>query len=91
MDLPHKDILRLVVLMLGVSKLLTIAKDIGNFSLTIVSEMFFQLINHSIVLQLQGRFKNTYSLINLKYQPLKVVRSSLLASKPSSTYTLIVL
>jgi hypothetical protein len=36
--------------MLGVDKLLAMAKNTGGFHLIIVGEMFFQLISHSIVL-----------------------------------------
>jgi hypothetical protein len=46
----HGDILKSMALMLGSSKLLIMAKDIGGFCFIIVGEVFFQLINHSIVL-----------------------------------------
>jgi len=44
------DILRLVALMLGVNKLLAMAKDTEGLCPIIVDEVFFQLISHSIVL-----------------------------------------
>jgi len=52
----HGDIFRLVALVLGVSKLLAMAKDTGGFCPITVGEVFFRLINYSIVLQLQGPF-----------------------------------
>jgi hypothetical protein len=45
-----------MALMLGASRLLAIAKDTSGFHHIIVSEMFIQFINHSVVLQLQGSF-----------------------------------
>jgi hypothetical protein len=46
----HGDIPRLVVLVLGVSRLLAMAKDIGGFRPIAMGEVFFQFINYSIVL-----------------------------------------
>jgi hypothetical protein len=40
MGLPRRDILKLVVLVLGASKLLTIVKVIDGLSLIVVSEVF---------------------------------------------------
>jgi hypothetical protein len=57
----HGDNPRLVALVLGVSKLLTMAKETGGFSPIAVSKMFFQLISHSIVLQLRGPFQEHVS------------------------------
>jgi len=39
-----------MALMLGVNKLLVMAKDIGGLHPITISEMFLQPINHSIVL-----------------------------------------
>ncbi len=50
------DIFKSMALMLGASRLLAIAKDTSGFHHIIVSEMFIQFINHSVVLQLQGSF-----------------------------------
>jgi hypothetical protein len=47
-------IFKLVALVLGVNKLLAMAKDIGGLRSIIVSEVFFWIINYSIILQLQG-------------------------------------
>jgi hypothetical protein len=44
------DIPRLVALMLEANRLLAMTKDIGGFRPIVVSKMFLQLINHSIVL-----------------------------------------
>jgi hypothetical protein len=50
-----------MALMLGVSRLLVMAKDTSGLPLIIISEMFFQLINHSKVLQLSGPFQKHLS------------------------------
>jgi len=55
------DILRLVALMLGVSKLLAMAKDTEGLCFIIVNEVFFQFISHSIVLQLWVSFQKHLS------------------------------
>jgi hypothetical protein len=44
------DILRSVALMLGVSKLLAMAKDTGGLRPIAMGEVFLRFINHSIVL-----------------------------------------
>jgi len=51
----HKDILKSMTLVLGVSKLL--AKDICDLCLIAVGKVFLQLISCSIILQLQGLFQ----------------------------------
>ncbi len=48
------DIPRSMALMLGVNKLLAMIMDIGGLHFIIVSKVFLQLINRSIVLQLGG-------------------------------------
>ncbi len=85
----REDILKSITLVLGANKLLAMVKDIGGLHPIVVGKVFFQLISHSIVLQLWGFFTNTYSPISLEFWPLEVVRPSLLAFKPSLTYTLI--
>ncbi len=47
-----KVIFRLVALMIGVNKLLAMAKDIGGLHPIAIGKMFFQLISCSIVVQL---------------------------------------
>ncbi len=42
--------------MLGANKLLEMAKDIKGFCPIAIGDTYFQLINRSIVLQLQGLF-----------------------------------
>jgi len=59
--ITHGDILKLMALMLGVSKLLAIVKDIGGFRPIAVGEVFFRLISCSIVLQLRGLFQKHLS------------------------------
>jgi len=51
-----EDIFRSMALVLGASRLLAMAKDIGGLRPIIISEVFFLFINHSIVLQLRGPF-----------------------------------
>ncbi len=53
----HGDIPRLVALMLGASRLLAMAKDMGSLHLIAICEVFLWLINHFIVLQLQRPFQ----------------------------------
>jgi hypothetical protein len=60
--ITHGDIPKSVALMLGTIRLLAMAKDINGLRLIIVSKLFFRLINHSIVLQLQGPFQEHLSL-----------------------------
>jgi hypothetical protein len=45
-----------MALMLGVSRLLVMVKDIGGLRPITIGKAFFQLINYSIVLQLRGSF-----------------------------------
>jgi hypothetical protein len=80
------DILRSVALMMGASRLLVIAKDIGGIRPIAVGKVFFRLISCSIILQLEGPFYKHLSPISLEFRPLEVVRPSFLASKPFSTY-----
>ncbi len=47
--------------MLGVNRLLAMAKDINGFRFIVVSKVFFSLINHSIVLQFQRLFQEHLS------------------------------
>jgi len=99
-----------MALMLKVSKLLIMAKDIGGLCPIVVNEMFLQFINRSIILYLQGLFQEHLYLLNqfevstfegcetipfgikaflkLQYQPLKVVKPSLLESRPFSSYNI---
>jgi hypothetical protein len=78
-----------MALMLEVSKLLAMAKDTGGFHPIHVGKVFLQLINCSIVLHLPRSFQEHLSPISLEYQPLEAMGPSLLAFKPSLTYTLI--
>jgi len=50
---------------------------------------FFDLLVIPLFYSFRGHFRSTYPSINLEYRPLEVMRPSLLASEPSSTYTLI--
>jgi hypothetical protein len=50
---------------------------------------FFDLLIIPLFYSFGGHFRSTYPSINLEYQPLEVMRPSLLASELSSTYTLI--
>jgi len=78
----HGDIFRAMALMLGASKLLAVAKDIGGLHPIIVSKVSLRLISHSIVLQLQGPFISIYPPTNWEFQPLEAMNPSFLASKP---------
>ncbi len=53
----HGGIPRAATLVLGANRLLVMAKDIGGLCPIIMGEVFFQRINHSIVLQLWGPFQ----------------------------------
>jgi hypothetical protein len=75
----HGDIFRLVALMLRVSKLLAMEKDLGGLCPIVVPLSF----------SLRGHFKNTYPPINSKYQPQWDVTPSFLTLEPSLTYILI--
>ncbi len=57
----HANIPRLVALVLGVNRLMAMAKDNDNLHLIVVAEVFFQLISHSIILQLCGPFQEHLS------------------------------
>jgi len=57
----HGDNPKSMALVLGASRLLAMAKETGGFFLIVVSKMFFQLINRSIVLQLWGLFQEHLS------------------------------
>jgi len=48
--------------MLGASRLLVMAKDIGGLHFTTISEVFLRLISHSIILELWGQFQEHLSL-----------------------------
>ncbi len=52
----HVHILKLMTLMLGVNKLLAMAKDIGGLPHITEVEVFIWFISRSIVLGLQGPF-----------------------------------
>ncbi len=60
--------------MLGVSRLLVMAKDIGGLCPIVIGEVFFDLLVVPLFYNFKGCFKNTYSPINLEYQPLEDVR-----------------
>jgi hypothetical protein len=81
------DIPKLVALVLGANKLLAMAKDISGIRLIVIGEGFFNLL----VFPLSYSFGviSRAPIINLEYRPLDAMKPSLLASKPSSTYTLI--
>ncbi len=83
------DIPRSVAIVLGVNKLLVMAKDTSGLCPIAIGEAFFNLLVVALSYNFEGHFKNTYPPINLEYQPLEVVKPSLLAFEPSSTYTLI--
>jgi hypothetical protein len=51
-----EDILRSMVLMLGISRLRTMAKDTSGFCYIVVRKMFFRFISYFIVLRLRGSF-----------------------------------
>jgi hypothetical protein len=57
----HGDILRSIALVLGANKLLTMEKDVRGLCPIAICKLFFQLIIHSIVLQLQGPFQEHLS------------------------------
>jgi hypothetical protein len=57
----HGNILRSMALMLVANRLLAMAKDICGLCPIAVSEMFIQLINRSIILQLRGPFQEHLS------------------------------
>jgi hypothetical protein len=47
--------------MLGANRLLAMAKDIGGLRPIAINEVFFQIINRSIALQLRGSFQEHLS------------------------------
>jgi hypothetical protein len=59
--IANVDIPRLVALMLGVNKLLAMAKDTNGFRLIAMGELFFRFISRSIVLQFWGPFQEHLS------------------------------
>ncbi len=59
--LAHGDIPKLVALMLEATKLFAIANDTNGIRHITVGEMFFWLINHSIVLRLRRPFQEHIS------------------------------
>jgi hypothetical protein len=85
----HGDIPKLMALMLWANRLLAMAKNIGGLCPIIISEVFFDLLVIPLSFNFKGHFKSTYPPISLEYWPLEVVRPSLVAFEPSSTYTLI--
>jgi hypothetical protein len=84
-----EDIFRSMALVLGASRLLAMAKDIGGLRPIIISEVFFYLSITPLSYNFGGHFRSTYPPINLEYQPLEAMRPSLFVFEPSSTYTLI--
>jgi hypothetical protein len=66
-----------------------ISKDTKGFCPIVIGEVFFQLISRSIVLQLQGLLQEHLSHNQFGISTFRCVKASLLASKPSSIYTLI--
>jgi hypothetical protein len=75
--------------MLGANKLLAMAKDTNFFVLLLWANCFFNLLVAPLFYNIGGHFRSIYPPTNLEFQPLEVMRSSFLAFKPSSTYTLI--
>jgi hypothetical protein len=65
----HEDILKSVALVLGVSRLLAMAKDTNGLCLITVGKVFLRFINHSIVLQFRRPFRSTSLHISLEYRP----------------------
>jgi hypothetical protein len=63
--------------------------DTNGLCFIIVGEVFLWLVNCSIVLYFGGRFRSTYPPISLEYQPLQIMKPSLLTFEPFLTYTLI--
>ncbi len=75
--------------MLGVKKLLAMAKDTNGFHSIVVSKVFFQLLITPMLYNFEGHFWSTYPPISLEYQPLEGLKPSLLAFNLSLTYTFI--
>jgi hypothetical protein len=50
---------------------------------------FFNLLIIPLIYNFKGHFRDTYPPISLEYRPLEVMKLSLLAFEPPSTYTLI--
>jgi hypothetical protein len=85
----HGGIPRLMALVLGVSRLLAMVRDISGLHPIAISKMFLQLISHSIILQLWGPFQEHLSHHQFGVSTFGGSKAILLASKPSSTYTMI--
>jgi hypothetical protein len=61
------DIPRLVALVLGVSKLLAMAKDIGGLRPITMGRCFFDLLVAPLFYNFGGHFRSTYHPTNLKF------------------------
>jgi len=85
----YGDIPRSVALMLGVNRLLAMAKDTCGLYLIAIGNVFIQLISCSLSYNFKGYFNNTYLAISLGYQTLEAMKPSLLAFKPSLIYNVI--
>jgi len=78
-----------MALVLEASKLLIMAKDIKHLCPIVVVKFFSIYSSFHYPIASGVVSKAPIPLISLKYQPLKVVKPSLLTSRPSLTYTLI--
>ncbi len=85
--IARMNILRSVALVLGANKLL--AKHWWYSSYYYCRWNVFDLLLVPLFYNFGGHFRSTYFPISLGYQPLEALKPSLLAFKPSSTYTLI--
>jgi hypothetical protein len=74
---------------LGVNRLLAMAKDTGGLRPIAISKVFLWFISHSIVLQLRGPFQEHLSPHQFGVLTPKGYETIFLTSNPSSTYTLI--
>jgi hypothetical protein len=83
------DIFKLVALILKASKLLAMVKDSNGFALLLWSRCFFDLVIIPLFDNFKSHFRNTYPPTSLEFWPLEAMNPSFLASKSSSTYTLI--
>jgi hypothetical protein len=68
----HGDIMKLVTLMLGASRLLAMAKDTSGLRPNVLSKIFFDLLIIPLSFNFEGHFKNTYPPTSLEHQPLEV-------------------
>ncbi len=59
------------------------------FVLLLCARCFFDLLVVPLSYSFKGHFRNTYPPTSLEFQPLEVIRPSLLAFEPFLTYTLI--